>query len=53
MAHAPQSEAAAEPPAALVKAHRENWHVFTRSVVTTCVAVAAVLILMLLAFKVF
>ncbi|MDX2027445.1 MAG: aa3-type cytochrome c oxidase subunit IV [Alphaproteobacteria bacterium] len=39
-------------PAAMLAEHREGWRAFTRLIVWNCVATAALLLLMLLAFKV-
>jgi hypothetical protein len=53
MANSSHPEAASEPPAALTAERRAGWHAFTRAIVLNCVAVAGVLLLMLLVFKVF
>lgn len=39
-------------PAALVARSRDNWHAFTRGIFWNCVATAAVLLFMLLVFKI-
>lgn len=40
-------------PAELLAAHQRGWHAFTRATLWNCVAVAALLVVLLLVFKVF
>jgi hypothetical protein len=52
MARSPHSDAASEPPAALINERRAGWHAFTRAIMLNCVAVAALLFFLLLVFKI-
>jgi hypothetical protein len=49
--HAPQTEPAVPPE--LLATRKADWHIFTRSIVANCVATAAVLVFLLLVFKIF
>ena len=53
MAHNPHSSPA-EPrePGSLVTRSRNDWNMFTKAIVINCVAVAALLLFMLLVFKI-
>jgi hypothetical protein len=39
-------------PSALVNRSREGWHAFTKAIVWNCIAIAALLLFMLLVFKI-
>jgi hypothetical protein len=47
------SSAAVQVPSQMLAQHREGWHTFTRFIVVNCLAVAALLVFLLLVFKVF
>jgi len=49
----PSPHAAAEVPPQMLAAHWRAWHDFKRFTVANCIAVAGVLLLLLLIFKVF
>lgn len=52
MAQHSHSSAPQKVPAEMLATHRAGWHRFTRGIVYVCVATAAVLLLMLVFFKV-
>jgi hypothetical protein len=47
-----QSSSEPKVPSALVNRSRNDWHMFTKAIVINCVAVAGLLLVMLLVFKI-
>ena len=39
-------------PAALLRRRRNDWHYFTRAIIYNCVAIAALLVFLLLVFRI-
>ena len=50
MSRSPNSETRV--PTSLVNRHRADWHMFTRAVFLNCVATAALLLFLLLVFRI-